>query len=298
MSLRRYSGDTGLVAHWRRLSLLLGDAIRACLHSLAAGGTRARYGCAAVLYRIIEGRALDDRALVRAAWFGCRHAGDGRSSDPFKFEEAESAAVAARDRVTVLQQKVARTLATLGGDINIGTEQNGLVREKRATRDRAALDLSQTVIRSPVNGIAVNVKLMVGEQAKAATTLFAIVADGDAWIEANFKETDLTHVRPGHGAAVTFDIYGEQTFKAVVESISPATGAEFAILPPQNASGNWVKVVQRLPVRLRLLPSSNLPVLRAGMTASVAIDTGRERRIATLTTWRRANAAQLGAASK
>lgn len=101
-------------------------------------------------------------------------------------------------------------------------------------------------------------------------------------MEANFKETDLTHVSMGQRATVVLDIYPDITWDAEVESISPATGAEFAILPPQNASGNWVKVVQRLPVRLRLIERPGEPPLRAGMTASVSIDTQRARSLASI----------------
>jgi membrane fusion protein (multidrug efflux system) len=130
----------------------------------------------------------------------------------------------------------------------------------------------------------VNVKLLPGEHVRATTPLFALISDALPWVEANFKETELTYVRPGQSASVVLDIYPDVTWQAEVESISPATGAEFALLPPQNASGNWVKVVQRLPVRLKLKPadgSEPLP-LRAGMTASVKVDTERERRLSTL----------------
>jgi membrane fusion protein (multidrug efflux system) len=116
-----------------------------------------------------------------------------------------------------------------------------------------------------------------GEQVKASTPLFAVVALSRPWIEANFKETELTHVRVGQRARIVLDTYPDSTWEAVVESVSPATGAEFSILPPQNASGNWVKVVQRLPVKLRVLPHQGEPPLRAGMTATVSIDTGRQR---------------------
>ncbi len=198
---------------------------------------------------------------------------------PTKLEEVESNALAARDRIQVLRQKVARTLAALGGDPALPADRHGLVREKQAARDRAAYDLAQTTIRAPVGGVAASVKVQAGEQVKAATPIFAIVAEQRPWVEANFKETDLTDVRPGQRAEVVLDFYPNIVWQAEVESVSPATGAEFAILPPQNASGNWVKIVQRLPVRLRLLPRSDEPVLRAGMTAHVAIDTGQPRRI-------------------
>ena len=197
----------------------------------------------------------------------------------FRFEEADSNAATARDRTAVLQQKIERILVTLSGNPDLPAEQHSLVREKQAMRDRAKLELDRTTVAASVSGIAVNVKLLPGEQVRTATPLFAIVSDTRPWVEANFKETELTYVRPGQTATVVLDIYPDITWDAEVESISPATGAEFALLPPQNASGNWVKVVQRLPVRLRLLARPNEQPLRAGMTATVKVDTKRERRI-------------------
>jgi membrane fusion protein, multidrug efflux system len=197
----------------------------------------------------------------------------------FRFEEADANAATARDRVSVLQQKIERILAGLSGNPELPDEQHSQVREKQAMRDRAKLELDRTTVTASVSGIAVNVKLLPGEQVRTATPLFAIVSDTRPWVEANFKETELTYVRPGQTATVVLDIYPDITWDAEVESISPATGAEFALLPPQNASGNWVKVVQRLPVRLRLLARPNEQALRAGMTATVKVDTKRERRI-------------------
>ena len=199
-----------------------------------------------------------------------------------KFEEIENNAIAAADRVTVVRKKVERVATQLVGDPERPVDEHPMVREKQAERERAALDLSRTVIRAPLGGTAVNVKLQKGEQIKAATTLFALVSHARPWVEANFKETELTHVRKGLAATVVLDIYPDVVWQAEVDSISPATGAEFALLPPQNASGNWVKVVQRLPVRVRLLSQSGEPPLRAGMTATVKVDTGRERRLSHL----------------
>jgi membrane fusion protein (multidrug efflux system) len=197
-----------------------------------------------------------------------------------KLEETESNEIAARDRVAVMHQRLNRVVAQLGGDPMRPIDEHPTVREKQALRDRAALDLQRTTIVAPVGGIGVNVRLLPGEQVKAQTPLFALVADSRPWVEANFKETELTFVQPGQTATVILDIYPDVTWQAVVESISPATGAEFALLPPQNASGNWVKVVQRLPVRLKLLPNGDLePPLRAGMTATVRVDTKQESRI-------------------
>jgi membrane fusion protein (multidrug efflux system) len=207
-----------------------------------------------------------------------------------RLEQADSDALQARDRAGMLRQRIERVTAALAGNPDQPTDAYAAVREKLAMRDRAALDLSYTVIKAPAAGVAVNVKLQAGEQIKAATPIFALVAERRPWVEANFKETDLTHVSPGQKATVVLDIYPDITWEAEVDTISPATGAEFAILPPQNASGNWVKVVQRLPVRLRLLPRTGEPPLRAGMTASVSIDTQRKRSLAGLLGWTTANA--------
>jgi membrane fusion protein (multidrug efflux system) len=199
-----------------------------------------------------------------------------------KFEEVESNATAAVDRVLVMRKKVERVAAQLGNNPARPVDEHPLVREKRAERERAQLELTRTILRAPISGTTVNVRLQKGEQIKPATPLFAVVGDTRPWIEANFKETDLTYVTKGQLANVVLDIYPDVTWQAEVESISPATGAEFALLPPQNASGNWVKVVQRLPVKLRLVPMAGEPALRAGMTASVRIDTKRERSLSHL----------------
>ena len=199
-----------------------------------------------------------------------------------KLDEAQNAAVGARDRVAIVRSRLARMLAALGGDPEMPTDEHPLVREKKAERDRAKLDLERTTIKAPIGGTAVNVKLQPGEQVRAAMPLFVLVSKTRPWVEANMKETDLTHVKPGQKVSVVLDVYPDVTWSAEVESISPASGAEFAILPPQNASGNWVKVVQRLPVRVRLLPHQGEPTLRAGMTATVTIDINRQRSLAGL----------------
>jgi membrane fusion protein (multidrug efflux system) len=194
-------------------------------------------------------------------------------------ESAQNDAAVARDRLVVVRRRLERVLTVLGNDPNIATDDHAMVRDKIADRDRAALDLVRSTLTAPLDGIAVNVKLQLGEQVKPATPLFAIVAAHRAWIEANVKETDLTDVHVGQKARVVLDTYPDETWDGEVSSISPAAGSEFAILPPQNASGNWVKVVQRLPVKIRLLPHENESVPRAGMTATVDIDTLRQRSI-------------------
>lgn len=196
-----------------------------------------------------------------------------------KLEEAQNDANVARNRLQVVRRRLERTLAALGGDPHKPTDAYAPVRDKIAERDRAELDLRRTTLTAPLDGVAVNVKLQVGEQVKASTPLFVIVADTRPWVEANLKETTLTHVHVGQEVKVVMDIYPDEIWQGVVSSISPAAGSEFAILPPQNASGNWVKVVQRLPVKITLKPHDGEPPLRAGMTATVDIDTQRTRSI-------------------
>ena len=199
-----------------------------------------------------------------------------------RVEQTNSEEQEGEDKLAVLHQRIARVEAALGGKPDRPTDAFAAVREKLALRDRAALDLAYTEIKAPKAGTVVNFRLQLGEQVKSQTPLFALVTDRRPWLEANFKETELTHVKVGQKAKVVLDMHPDVTWDAEVESISPATGAEFAILPAQNASGNWVKVVQRLPVRLRLMERPGEPPLRAGMTAYVSIDTRRTRQLSTL----------------
>jgi membrane fusion protein, multidrug efflux system len=152
------------------------------------------------------------------------------------------------------------------------------VQQAQAQVDQAALDLSHTVIAAPSAGIVTKVaNLPVGEYLNASAPAFALISTESVWIEANFKETDLTYMLPGDHATVDIDTYPGKTFAAHVESIGAGTGSEFSVLPPQNATGNWVKVVQRIPVRLTIdNPDPNRP-LRAGMSANVEVDTGYSR---------------------
>ena len=131
---------------------------------------------------------------------------------------------------------------------------------------------------APIAGIVTNVDtLQPGNYLQASQPAFSLVASDHVWVEANLKETDLTYVRPGDPAEISVDAYPGKEWKASVETISPATGAQFAVLPAQNSSGNWVKVVQRLPVRLKVETAENAPPLRAGMSVDVDIDTGHTR---------------------
>ena len=183
----------------------------------------------------------------------------------------------AKRQLTTREESNQMILAELGGNPNRKAEQDPKYHKLLADYGVAQLDLERTVIRAPADGVASHVKLRLGEYVRAGTPVFAMVESGDAWIEANLKETQLTHVVLGQKAKVVADAFPDETFDAVVESISPATGAEFALLPPQNASGNWVKVVQRIPLRLHITDPEGRRKLRAGMTVTIDIDTERER---------------------
>lgn len=184
----------------------------------------------------------------------------------------------AQDRIATIMQDIAQARAKLGGDASIPTEKQPMVLEAKAMRDKAALDLRRTEVFAPTTGIVTNFDLQPGEYIEAGEVIFSIVGSGKIWVHANYKETKLTNVRVGQSATIHIDAYPNDVREAFVASISPATGAEFALLPPQNATGNWVKVVQRLPVRLELKEPLRDPPLRAGMSVIVEIDTGHQRR--------------------
>ena len=183
----------------------------------------------------------------------------------------------ARRALKTRQDSNQMVLAELGGNPKRKAELDPKYQKLMADYGMAQLDLDRTIINAPSDGTASNVKLRLGEYVRVGTPVFAMVETGDTWIEANLKETQLTHILLGQKAAVIADAYPDDNYEAVVESISPATGAEFALLPPQNASGNWVKVVQRIPVRLRIIAEDGRQPLRAGMTVTVTIDSLRER---------------------
>ncbi|MDE2228576.1 MAG: HlyD family secretion protein [Alphaproteobacteria bacterium] len=188
----------------------------------------------------------------------------------------------ARNALDVARQQAASLAPPGPGDdanaIDAEVEHHPLVLQAKAALDQAELDLSHTVIEAPLDGVVTRVaSLPVGQYLNTATPAFALVASRQIWVEANFKETDLTHVLPGDRATVDVDTYPDKTFTGHVESLGPGTGSEFSVLPAQNATGNWVKVVQRIPVRVVIDNADANHPLRAGMSAEVEIDTGYSR---------------------
>jgi membrane fusion protein (multidrug efflux system) len=201
-------------------------------------------------------------------------------STEVKLEEAEVDLMGAQQREAALREKLRTVLAKLGGDPASAAELHPMYRQAEAERDRAALDLSHAVVRAPVEGVVSRMRLQPGEWLEEGEPAFSIINPATTWIEANLKETQLEHVVVGQQVEIAADAYPNDLWAGKVASISPATGAEFALIPPQNATGNWVKVVQRLPVRIAVQPRHGQPPLRAGMTVMVSIDTEREPELA------------------
>jgi membrane fusion protein, multidrug efflux system len=178
--------------------------------------------------------------------------------------------------VVVSLRNIDRIRAQLGGNPDRPLTEQAAFLAAKSIRDAALLDMQHTVVRAPFDGVASKVP-MVGHYAAPGAPLMSVVSNGEMWIEANYKETDLTHVEVGQPVSVKLDTYPGREWRGKVQSISQATGAEFSVLPAQNATGNWVKVTQRIPVRIALETRGDDPALRAGMSAEIEIDTGWER---------------------
>jgi membrane fusion protein (multidrug efflux system) len=186
----------------------------------------------------------------------------------------------ARTQIAGAQQQIGAVVANLGGNPRIAPDRHPAVQQAQARLDRARLDLSYTTIVAPSDGVVTRVdQLQVGSYIAASAPVFALVSTADIWVEANFKEDQLTHMRVGQAATVKVDSYPGKSFAGKVASLSPGTGSQFSVLPPENATGNWVKVVQRLPVRVRLDGIDPAYPLHAGLSADVSVDTQSRRHL-------------------
>ena len=210
------------------------------------------------------------KALVAAGW-----------TPREVFDRADKDLKVARQNVASDEQQVANTVAALDGDPNIPVDRHPLVRTAKAQLDQARLDLSYATVVAPDDGVVARVDdLQVGDFVNPGAAVFSLMSTRRIWIEANFRETGLTHMRPGQTATIDVDAYPDHAFKAHIVSMSPGTGSDFAVLPPENATGNWVKVVQRLPVRLELDAIDPSWPLFSGISVTVRVDTVCHR------TWR------------
>jgi membrane fusion protein (multidrug efflux system) len=194
------------------------------------------------------------------------------------FDRADMSLKVAHQQIASVEQQITDTVAALDGDPNVDIDRHPSVRAAKAQLDRARLDLSYATVVAPDDGIVTRVDdLQVGDFVNPGAAVFSMMSSQRIWIEANFRETGLTHMRPGQEAVINVDAFPDRTFKAHVVSMSPGTGSDFAVLPPENATGNWVKVVQRLPVRLELDQIDQSQPLFSGISVTVRVDTGYRR---------------------
>src|ERR1700733_6110237 len=195
------------------------------------------------------------------------------------YDQARFTLEADKSKLESLRQQAAVQLAKLAGNPNIPVTQHPQFLQAKAMVDEAQRQLDHTVVRAPFAGIVTNVpSIAPGKYLAASTTAFYLVDRDHVWVDATPKETELTYVQPGQPVTITVDTYPDAEWHGTVESVSPAAAQQFSLLPAENTSGNWVKVVQRVPMRVRVDASDkNQPPLRAGMSLEVNVDTGHAR---------------------
>jgi membrane fusion protein, multidrug efflux system len=199
-------------------------------------------------------------------------------------DNASTALVTASAQYQLLQQKIATAKASLLGNPDLPLEEFPPYAQAQAALDQAQRNLDHTVMRAPIAGVATQVdQIQLGRFVTAGMAVFSVIDTSNPWVDANPKESDFTHVATGQTVTIEVDAFPDHVFKGTVGSLSPGTGAQFAILPPQNASGNFVKVVQRVPVRIYFDKNDKLVrKLKAGMSVYATIDTNHRRSLPAL----------------
>lgn len=194
------------------------------------------------------------------------------------YDDARRNLQVAQQKLASLNQQLAGLAASLNGNPDAPVESYPRYKEQLAARDEAARQLDHATVRAPIDGIVTKVpSLQPGQYLAASTSALAVVATDHVWVQANPKETELTYVRPGQKAVVEVDTYPGVEWTGTVDSISPASAASFSLLPAENSSGNWVKVVQRIPMRVRIENEPGKPQLRVGMSVQLYVETGHPR---------------------
>jgi membrane fusion protein (multidrug efflux system) len=203
-----------------------------------------------------------------------------RSGSQVDMDNALNAIVTAKTQLEMLEQQEQGIRNQLLGNPDLPIEKYPAYAQADAALAQAKRDLDHTVLRAPIAGMATQVaSIQLGRYVAAGTPVFSLIDDTRPWVDANPKETDITHLRVGQPVSISVDTFPGRSFHGTVAAVSPGTGAQFAILPPQNASGNWVKVVQRVPVRIEFASTEDVRDLRAGMSVTVDIDTGRQNTV-------------------
>jgi membrane fusion protein (multidrug efflux system) len=206
-----------------------------------------------------------------------------RSGSQADLDNSLGALVTAQLQNQLALQRKEDTLNQLMGNPDLAMNDFPAYAQAKAVRDQAQRDLDHTMLVAPIAGIATQVdNIQLGRFVAAGGPILSIIDDQAPWVDANPKETDITYLRVGQRVTIEIDTFPEHVFHGSVVSVSPGTGAQFSILPAQNASGNWIKVVQRVPVRIAFDAIEDTSLLRSGMSANVEIDTGRNRSLLTL----------------
>ncbi|KZN14362.1 HlyD family secretion protein [Marinomonas sp. TW1] len=199
-----------------------------------------------------------------------------------QFDQAKQAAEVSRLQVATLKKDLYRLKEALGGNPTAPLEDHPSYQSALAALNQSRIDLNHVEVRAPVSGVVAKVPNQ-GEYMTKGAIAMVLVADKEKWIEANFTEKDLTHVQVGQTVAIEVDAFPDTTLHGKVESISPATGAEFSVIPAENATGNWVKIAQRLAVKIQFDQGQSIPELRTGLSSTVTIDTTYHRQLLGMT---------------
>jgi membrane fusion protein (multidrug efflux system) len=199
-------------------------------------------------------------------------------------DNSTAALVTARSQLEMLRQQTSTARNQLLGNVDLPLEQFPPYAQAKAALDQAQRNLDHTTLRAPISGIATQVdNIQLGRFVAAGSPILSVIDDSRPWVDANLKESDFTYIAVGQSVEIDVDAFPDHAFKGTVGSLSPGTGAQFAILPPQNATGNFVKVVQRVPVRIYLdYADPNVQKLKAGMSSYTSIDTNHRRSLAAL----------------
>jgi membrane fusion protein (multidrug efflux system) len=233
----------------------------------------------------LKQRDVDRKAALAKQNFGSQ----------LDLDNSSNALVTVRAELAFVQQQLSSAKTQLLGDPNLPLEQFPPYAQAKAALAQAERNLDHTEMRAPIAGIATQVdQIQLGRFIPAGTPVFSIIDTANPWVDANLKESDFTYIGVGESVSIEVDAFPDHVFKGSIGSLSPGTGAQFAILPPQNATGNFVKVVQRVPVRIYFDSNDkDVQKLKAGMSAYTTIDTGHRRSLAALLGFAPAVAAKL-----